>query len=252
MTIRPLEPARGIAAPTVLAISDRSLLTDVSVAEWVAALAQAGVDTLQIREKDLDDRSLFRLVERACAAAAGRMRIVVNGRLDVALAAGAVGVHLPTDGVDAGALRQRFGSGLLIGCSTHHPDEVAAARDAGADYVTFGPVWDTPSKRAYGPPPGLKGLRRACASDLPVLALGGVRTDRLQDLADAGAAGFAAIRAFARLSDLPATLRAADEVWPRRAALARMADPIPVAAWPPTTRPDTLAPSASERTSSKT
>ncbi len=220
-------------APTILAISDRKLLPAESISDWVTVLAHAGVDTLQIREKDLDDRSLFELVERACTAAAGRIRIVVNGRMDVALAAGACGVHLPTDGIDVSLLRQHVGHRLLIGCSTHHEDEVAAARDAGADYVTFGPVWDTPSKRPFGQPAGLERLRQASMIGVPVLALGGVRADRLQELADSGAAGFAAIRALHPPSDLATAVRAAN------------------AAWPPNARPDTLAPSTSEHPGSQ-
>ena len=93
-------------------------------------------------------------------------------------------------------------------------DVVAAARDAGADYVTFGPVYPTPSKAAYGPPPGLAGLRRAVATGLPVIALGGVDAERLEEVATAGAAGAAGIRVFQNASGLPELVRRAEELFP--------------------------------------
>jgi len=197
-----------------MAISDRGRLGRGSFADWVAALAHCGVDTLQVREKDLDDRALVALVAAARQAAPPLLRIVVNGRIDIALAAGADGVHLPCDGVVPALVRQNFGAGILVGCSAHHPGEVARAAEAGADYATFGPVWDTPSKRAFGPPPGLEGLRWAAACGLPVLALGGVTPARLAAAAAAGAAGAAAIRAFVRTSDAARMAAAAALAWP--------------------------------------
>lgn len=182
--------------PRLLAISDRNGLGDLSFEDWFAALAAAGVDAVQIREKDLDDRALLELTARARSALPASTRVLVNGRADVALAAGADGVHLPAAEVPVAALRRRFGDELLIGRSTHRPAEVERARDEGADYVTFGPVYATPSKAAYGPPPGIAGLQRAAAVGLPVVALGGVTIARLPEVAAAGARGAAGIRVF--------------------------------------------------------
>jgi thiamine-phosphate pyrophosphorylase len=178
-------------------------------ADWFAALAAAGVDALQVREKRLDDRALYELVVQARAALPRPARLLVNGRADVALAAGADGVHLPADGVPAGALRIRFGASLLVGVSTHRLDEVAEARRAGADYVVFGPVYPTPAKDAFGTPVGAPGLARAAALDIPVYALGGVTLERFPEVASAGAAGVAGIRLFQRVGDLERVVAAA-------------------------------------------
>src|SRR5262245_17693557 len=159
----------------LLAISDRRSLPGGDLTGWLARVSAAGVDAVQIREKDLDDRSLWELVRAARTILPPATRLLVNGRADVAIAAGADGVHLPSDGVPLAALRRRFGPELLIGASTHTVEEVERARDAGADYAVFGPVWETPGK---GPPTGGGALARAAASGLPVYALGGATIGR--------------------------------------------------------------------------
>lgn len=204
-----------MSAPTfdLLAISDRATLA-TGLAEWFAALAHAGIGAVQIREKDLDDRALYGLARLACSVFPPHSpptAVLVNGRLDVALAAGADGAHLPADGVPLPSLRRRFGPGVLLGRSTHTAEEVERARDEGADYVTFGPVYPVPGKERYGPPPGLEGLRRAAACGIPVYALGGVTLERFREVAAAGAAGVAGIRMFQRACELPALASAARE-----------------------------------------
>jgi len=207
----------------LLAVSDRASLraerrTDLGaerLTQWIRQLAAAGVDGLQLREKDLDDRALYGLARLAREAFPPPARLLVNGRLDVALAAGADGAHLPADGVPVAPLRQRFGPRPLLGVSTHRVEEVAAAREAGADYVTFGPVYPTPGKERYGEPPGLAGLSRAAAAGIPVYALGGVTLDRLDEVAAAGAAGAAGIRLFQEVSRLSELVRAALSAFPR-------------------------------------
>ena len=99
------------------------------MADWLRAAGEAGIDAVQLREKDLDDRALYELTRLARSILPPAVRLLVNGRLDVALAAGADGVHLPADGVPAAALRARFGPGVLIGRSTHTVAEVERARD---------------------------------------------------------------------------------------------------------------------------
>jgi thiamine-phosphate pyrophosphorylase len=195
----------------LMAISDRASLP-VPFADWLRDLGEAGIGAVQIREKDLDDRSLFGLARLARAALPPAARVLVNGRLDVALAAGVDGVHLPADGVPAAALRARFGGGVLIGRSAHRVEEVERARDEGADYVTFGPVYETPGK---GAPVGVAELARAAAAGLPVYALGGVTLERLGEVAATGASGIAAIRMFQRKTDLAEVARAARECFDR-------------------------------------
>lgn len=179
----------------LLAISDRASL-DIPFPEWLARLAAAGVGAVQVREKDLDDRAVLELARQARAALPPPATVLVNGRLDLALAAGADGAHLPADGVPAAALRRRFGDGVLLGVSTHSVEEVERALHGGADYVTFGPVWPTPSKERYGPPLGIGELARAARIRIPVYALGGVMLSRFGEAAAAGAAGVAGIRLF--------------------------------------------------------
>lgn len=188
--------------PRLIAVSDRRALP-IGWEPWLAALAAAAIDGLQVREKDLADRALCELAAQARSALPAAS-LIVNGRADVALAAGADGTHLPADGVPLRRLRERFGDALLLGKSTHDLAEVEAAREQGADYVTFGPVFATPSKEAHGPPLGLEALRRATAAEIPVYALGGVSAERLADVAAAGAAGAAGIRMFFDPAGLPA------------------------------------------------
>jgi thiamine-phosphate pyrophosphorylase len=197
----------------LLAISDRRSLADGDLADWLDAVGQAQVPAVQLREKELDDRALYELAVAARRRLPAACRLLINGRADVAIAAGADGVHLPVAGLPAAQLRRCHGERLLIGCSTHHRDEVLAAREAGADYVTFGPVFATPSKAAYGPPPGLAGLRTVTGLGIPVLALGGMTGERFAAAAAAGARGAAAIRLFQPVSssaaaDPAATARA--------------------------------------------
>lgn len=218
-------PARRI--PRLLAISDLAGMDGKRLDDWLGALAEAGVDALQVRAKSLSDRELFGLVRRARRVLPARVAVLVNARADVALAAGADGVHLPTAGLPVEALRRLAAAAertLLVGRSTHHPEEVRAARAEGVDYVIFGPVYPTPSKERYGPPPGLPGLRAAAREGVPVLALGGVGPGCLAELAAAGAAGAAGIRAFSDPGRARQMAREARAVW-------GAAERPPVAGW---------------------
>ena len=151
---------------------------------------------VQLREKDLGGRELLSLAVplRAVTRAAG-VRFFVNDRIDVALAAGADGVHLGTGALaveDVAAIAPQ----LQIGVSTHSLDEVERLRgDHRVAFALFGPVHDTPSKRAYGPPLGLDGLRSACATGVKVVAVGGIDASNARAAVDAGASGVALIRA---------------------------------------------------------
>ena len=184
--------------PRFLAISDGRQSPGAPFRDWVRRLSASGVDALQVREKAATDRDRYELALEARAAAAGALTLLVNGRADIAIAAGLDGVHLPAAGLPLELLRELLGSDALIGLSTHHLEEVERAAAEGADYVTFGPVYATPSKAADGPPVGLAGLARAAAAGLPVIALGGITMERAGECFAAGAHGIAAIRMFAR------------------------------------------------------
>jgi thiamine-phosphate pyrophosphorylase len=197
--------------PRLLAITDRLSRADENLLGWVESLAAAGVQGLQIRDKDLSDREVLALAKRIRSLLPPPQVLLVNRRADIAVAAEADGVHLPSDGLPVSALRRRFGQDFLIGRSTHHPEEVAQAHEAGADFVTFGPVYRTPSKERYGEPVGLVALERAVSSGIPVLALGGITAERLEEVAGTGAAGCAGIRIFqdpARLAEVVEIARA--------------------------------------------
>lgn len=150
-----------------------------------------GVDMIQVREKDLAARELLNLVLRVRDIAAGtKTRVLVNDRLDIALAANIDGLHLPANGLPAARVRPFV---KALGVSTHSLDEALAAEKAGADFIVFGPIFNSPGKRPFG----LEPLRAvAAAIRIPVLAIGGVNAGNIQQVMDAGAAGVAGIRLF--------------------------------------------------------
>jgi len=173
----------------------RSLPPDIALLDAIARNLSAGIDWVQIREKDLSARDLFTLVRRALALPHPTgSKILVNTRVDVALAAGASGAHLPARSPAAKRWRALTPPGFLIGVSCHSADEVRLAQDEGADYAVFGPVFAPRSKTSDLPPRGLDGLAQAArAVKIPVLALGGITAANVQDCMNAGAGGIAAI-----------------------------------------------------------
>jgi thiamine-phosphate pyrophosphorylase len=195
--------------------------TDASqlLMERVEAAAAAGVDWIQLREKDLTGREAFdlaRLALQRIQVRASRTRLIVNDRMDVALSAGAGGVHLSENGLlvqDARRLREDFfarhatASDFLIGVSCHSLGSALSAARGGADYIYFSPIFSTPSKEIYGPPQGVERLAKICrAVHIPVLAIGGVNLQNASECFAAGAAGIAAIRLFQDSSDLPSVV----------------------------------------------
>lgn len=171
----------------------------------ILRLAQTAVSRkislFQIREKKLPARVLYELVCRAVEITRGSStRLLVNDRFDVARAAGADGVHLTSVSLPARVVREACGAELVIGVSTHSVEEARRARDGGADFVVFGPVFETESKRAFGPPQGLEALQRVTRElhEFPVLAIGGVTLDNAESCYAAGASGFAGISWFSK------------------------------------------------------
>lgn len=196
---------------TLCLITDRRVR---SVVEQCREAVGAGVDMIQIRERDLEGGPLASLVGDVVRLTRGTAtRVVVNDRLDVALACGADGVHLRGDSIPPQSARSIVPKGFLIGRSVHHEHE-AKASAADVDYLVAGTVFPTSSKTGLTELLGIEGLARICRSvSVPVLAIGGVTVDRLPGIAAAGAAGIAAIGLFGNanrsLRDVVADVRMA-------------------------------------------
>ena len=173
----------------------RSLPAGAALIDNIAANLTAGIEWIQIREKDLSARDLFDLIKQVLDLPNPcQSRILVNTRVDVALAAGAAGAHLPAGSPAPSAWRAIAPPGFLIGVSCHTLGEVRAAEAQGADYAVFGPVFAPRSKAAGLEPRGVEGLAQAVrAVSIPVLALGGITAANAEDCVRAGAAGIAAI-----------------------------------------------------------
>jgi len=186
--------ARGRVPFSLLLVTDRRQAAG-GLEEAVEGALDGGCRAVQLREKDLSGRDLFLLAERlrSLTDRYGAL-LLVNDRVDVALAAGADGVHLGVASIPPGEARRLLGAERLVGVSAHSLREVAEAEAGSADYATFGPVWATPSKAPWGEPVGVPALAAACrATSIPLFALGGVTPPRAAEALAAGARGVALI-----------------------------------------------------------
>ena len=190
-------------------VTDRTQTANRPLTDVVHAALDGGVRAIQLREKDLEGRELYVLAEQLRALTARyQAQLLLNDRIDVALAVEADGVHLGQHSFSVEDARRLLGAGKLIGVSTHSQQEIDAAQDA--DFIVFGPVYYTPSKATYGEPQGLDRLRAAVAhSAVPVFAIGGIRTARVAEVLETGAHGIALISA---LSAAPDPAQAAREL----------------------------------------
>ena len=208
-----------VTAPILCYVTDRRTLAaseggaNAELSRKIFEAIAAGVDWVQIREKDMAAGELLTLAQGAVRAGDGervpraRKKIIVNDRLDVAIAASASGVHLGRESVPVSEVVQWCRQGnapreFMIGVSCHGVAEARDAESAGASYVIFGPIFDTPSKRACGEPAGIAQLSVVCAAlKIPVLAIGGIDARNARECWRTGAAGIAAIRMFQEARD---------------------------------------------------
>jgi thiamine-phosphate pyrophosphorylase len=209
-------------------VTDRRSLAGIGAAEAreallekIEAAAAAGVDWIQLREKDLSGKDCAALIREALRRAAKSsenndvpIRILVNDRLDVALAENAGGVHLGEKSLPVQEAKRlvsvrRGEKDFLIGVSCHSLEAAKSAAKNGADYLFFGPVFATPSKSAFGAPQGIERLAEVCgAVSIPVLAIGGVTLENASSCFAAGASGIAAIRLFQDAEDIATLVQA--------------------------------------------
>lgn len=189
-------------------MTDRAALDPKQFMNRLRQAIQAGVDWIQLREKSTPTLELIQVAEKVLSLRRGaRQKVILNDRLDVALACGFDGIHLGGSSFPVGNVRKMVPPGFIVGASVHHLNEALEAEQEGADYVIFGPVFLTPSKLQYGLPQGTQKLRAvASALSVPVLAIGGITLSNYQECLEAGAAGIAAISLFQKTKSLKQVL----------------------------------------------
>jgi thiamine-phosphate pyrophosphorylase len=191
-------------------VTDRKQTGGRELVEVVEQALAGGIQAVQLREKDLDGAELFRLAEalkRSCAR--HRARLLINDRIDIALAVDADGVQLGAASMPIGAARELLGGDKLIGASIHSLQEAQQAVRDGADFVLFGPVYFTPSKAVYGAPQGIARLKEVVEKiSIPVYAIGGITGGNVEEIKKIGASGVALIAAVMSAPDPAAAARA--------------------------------------------
>jgi thiamine-phosphate pyrophosphorylase len=179
-------------------ITDRTLCTArCPLYSAIETALEAGVKAVQLREKDLSTRGLLDMAYwmKALTNEYGA-QLFINDRVDVALSVEAGGVHLGRESIPVQAVRKIAGKTLMIGVSTHTIEEAIEAEKDGADFITLGPVYETPSKVNHGKPIGIETLRKAkSATTLPIFAVGGIKPGNVREIKEAGADGIALISA---------------------------------------------------------
>jgi len=183
--------------PRLYVVTDRQQTAGRPLEEVVVAAARGGAGMIQLREKDLTARELYDLGARLQSLLMpDGIPLLINDRLDVAQALDAAGVHLAGHSLSPAQARRLLGPNKLLGVSTHSLEEAGQAMREGVDFIVFGPVYDTPSKRQYGTPQGLQRLAEVVAHvTCPVIAIGGIDTANLSQVLQTGAHGVAMIRA---------------------------------------------------------
>ena len=193
----------------LLVVTDRHQTNGRPLVPLLQQVLTAAVPIVQLRERDLSARELVRLAREVQAVTASHgSQLLINDRIDVALALEGVGVHLRSNSLPVSVARQLLGAQRLVGVSVHTVEEAIQVESQGADYIILGPIYATPSKKMFGPPLGIHTLERACRLvGIPIIGIGGVTAPRAQQMRRAGAFGVAVITAILGATDVDSATR---------------------------------------------
>ena len=193
----------------LLVVTDRHQTNGRPLVPLLQQVFTAAAPIVQLRERDLSARELVRLAHEVQAVTAShRSQLLINDRIDVALALEGVGVHLRSNSLPVSVARQLLGTQHLVGVSVHTVEEAIQVESQGADYIILGPIYATPSKRMFGPPLGIHTLEKACRLvRIPIIGIGGVTAARAQQMRRAGAFGVAVITAILGATDVESATR---------------------------------------------
>lgn len=193
----------------LLLVTDRHQTKGRPLVPLLQRALTAGDPAIQLRERDLSARDLLALAREVHALTAVRkFRLLINDRIDIALALEGAGVHLRSNSLPVSVARRLLGTERLLGISVHGVGEAVQAESQGADYVIFGPIYETPSKQVFGPPLGLHSLEQVCrAVRIPIFGIGGVTAARAREMRQVGAFGVAVITAILQADDVGSATR---------------------------------------------
>ena len=193
----------------LLVVTDRHQTQGRALVPLLERVLTVGLSTIQLRERDLSVRELVTLARVVQAVMASyKSQLLINDRVDVALALEGVGVHLRSNSLPLSVARGMLGPQRLLGMSVHTVEEAMQAEAQGADYIVLGPIYETPSKQAFGPPLGIHTLEKACTLvRIPIIGIGGVTAARAREMRRAGAFGAAVITAILGADDVESAMR---------------------------------------------
>ena len=190
-------------------VTDRHQTNGRPLVPLLQRVLTAGVPAIQLRERDLSAKELVTLAREVQAVMASRTsQLLINDRIDVALALEGVGVHLRSNSLPVSVARQLLGAQRLLGISVHAVEEAVQMESQGADYIVLGPIYETPTKQMFGPPLGIHTLEKACRLvRIPIIGIGGVTAARVREMRRAGAFGVAVITAVLGAADVESAAR---------------------------------------------
>jgi thiamine-phosphate pyrophosphorylase len=193
----------------LLVVTDRHQTKGRPLVPFLQRVLTAGIPAVQLRERDLSVRELVALAREVQAVmASSKSQLLINDRIDIALALEGVGVHLRSNSLPLPVARKMLGPQRLLGMSVHAVEEAVRAEAAGADYIVLGPIYETPSKQMFGPPLGIHTLEKACTLvRIPIIGIGGVTAARAREMRHAGAFGAAVITAILGADDVESATR---------------------------------------------